>query len=93
MLRVHSHQTKVGTKSLSNSLSLGLNAALSSVHTELLPIAMQKWLENFAKEWVEYPFLAIPANVNGISNALESIHTELSDSDTKKGFLSDSDAH
>ena len=42
---------------------------------------------NFAKEWVEYPFLAIPANVDSISDALESIHTELSDSDTKSDSL------
>ena len=36
--------------------SISENAAsqgvLSSVHTELLAIAMQKWMENFAKEWV-----------------------------------------
>ena len=44
----------------------------SSVHTELLAMAlvlvMQKWVENFAKEWVEYPFLATPTNVNSIAN-------------------------
>ena len=42
---------------------------LSSVHTELLAIAlaMQKWVEIFAKEWV--PFLAMPATANSIANA------------------------
>ena len=39
-----------------------------SIHTELLATAlesaMQTWVENFAKEWVEYLFLAIPANAN-----------------------------
>ena len=30
---------------------------------------MQKWVENFAKEWIEYPFLAMPANNNSIANA------------------------
>ena len=30
---------------------------------------MQKWVENFAKEWVEYPFLAMPTNANSIANA------------------------
>ena len=30
---------------------------------------MQKWLENFAKEWVEYPFLVMPTNANSIANA------------------------
>ena len=34
-----------------------MKGSLSSVHTELLAIAMQKWVENFAKE-----FLAMPAN-------------------------------
>ena len=43
---------------------------LSSVHTELLVIAtvlaltMQKWVDNFAKKWVQYSFLAILANAN-----------------------------
>ena len=45
---------------------------LSSVHTDLLAIAlalaMQTWVENFAKEWVEYPFSAMPANANSITN-------------------------
>ena len=53
--------------------SISENAAsqgvLSSVHTELLAIAMQKWMENFAKEWVEYPFLAMPANAHSITSA------------------------
>ena len=43
--------------------------ALSSVHIELLAIAMQNWVENFAKAWVEYPFLAMPDNVNSIAYA------------------------
>ena len=30
---------------------------------------MQKWVENLAKEWVEYPFLAMPANTTAIANA------------------------
>ena len=36
-----------------------ISRVLGPVHTELLAIAlaMQKWVENFAKEWVEYPFL------------------------------------
>ena len=42
---------------------------LSSVHTELFAIAMQKWVANFAKEWVEYPLLAMLANANSIANA------------------------
>ena len=51
-----------------------MNGPLNSVHTELLAIvsalAKQKWVENFAKEWVEYPsFLAMPANANSIANA------------------------
>ena len=25
-----------------------------------LALTMQKWVENFAEEWVEYPFLAVP---------------------------------
>ena len=25
---------------------------------------MQKWVENVAKEWVEYPFLVMPTNAN-----------------------------
>ena len=45
---------------------------LNSVHTELLAItlalAMQNWGENFAKEWVKYRFLAMPANANSIAN-------------------------
>ena len=28
---------------------------------------MQKWVENFAKEWVEYLFLAMAANANAIA--------------------------
>ena len=58
---------------------------LSSIHTELLAIAMQKWVEIFAKEWVEYPFLAMSANANrltallmlSVNGPLGSIHTEL----------------
>ena len=46
---------------------------LGPIDTELLAIAlalaMQKWVENFAKEWVEYPFLAMPADANTIANA------------------------
>ena len=30
---------------------------------------MQKWVENFAKAWVEYPFLAMPAKANSITYA------------------------
>ena len=37
---------------------------LGPVHTELLAIAMQKWVENVAKELVEYPFLEMSANGN-----------------------------
>ena len=44
-------------------------APLSSVHTKLLAMAMQKWVKNFAKEYVQYPFLAMPANPNSIANA------------------------
>ena len=29
---------------------------------------MQKWVENFAKDWIEYTFLAMPANANSIAN-------------------------
>ena len=29
---------------------------------------MQRWVDNFAREWVEYPFLAMPANTNAIAN-------------------------
>ena len=52
-----------------------IESFLSFVHTELLAIAialalaMQKWVENFAKEWVQYPFLAMPAKANSIGNA------------------------
>ena len=42
---------------------------LESVHTELLAIAMQKWVENFAKEPIKHPFLAMPANTHSIANA------------------------
>ena len=40
--------------------------ALSSVHTEFLAkaLAMQKLVENFANEWVEFPFLAMPTIAN-----------------------------
>ena len=45
---------------------------LGPVYTDLLAkslaLVMQKWLENFAKEWVEYPFFAMPANTNNIAN-------------------------
>ena len=34
-----------------------------------LALAIQKWVENFAKEWVEYPFLAMPAKANDVANA------------------------
>ena len=37
------------------------NTCLGPVYTEFLAITMQKWVENFAKEWVD-PFLAMPAN-------------------------------
>ena len=50
---------------------MGLNAHIlvqGPVHTELLAIAMQKWIENLAKEWVEYLFLAMPAK-NAMANA------------------------
>ena len=40
---------------------------LGPVHTELLATAMQKWMENFTKECVEYPFLAMPTNANDIA--------------------------
>ena len=46
---------------------------MGSVHTELLPkalaLAMQKWVEKFAKKWAEHPFLAMPANANSIANS------------------------
>ena len=29
---------------------------------------MQKWVENVVKDWVEYPFLTMPANANIIAN-------------------------
>ena len=45
---------------------VGKYTVLGPVHTNLLAktlvLAIQKWVENFAKEWIEYPFLAIPAN-------------------------------
>ena len=41
---------------------------IDPIYTELLAIAMEKWLENFTKEWVEYPFFAIPANANDIAH-------------------------
>ena len=44
-------------------------APLSSVYIQLLAIAIQKWVENLATEWVKYPFLAMPANPNSIANA------------------------
>ena len=44
------------------------NPELSSVHTELLAIAMQNWVENFAKDLVEYPFFAMYTNANSIAN-------------------------
>ena len=37
--------------------------------TTVLELAMRKWMENFAKKWVQYPFLAMPANANSIANA------------------------
>ena len=44
---------------------------LGPIHTEILVIVlvMQKWVETFSKEWVEYPFLAMPTNINAITNA------------------------
>ena len=32
-------------------------------------ISDAKCVDNFIKEWVEYPFLAMPANANSIANA------------------------
>ena len=54
--------------SLSLSLSPKYKEPIDTVYTELLVIAMQKWLENFAEEWVEYPFFAMNANANDIAN-------------------------
>ena len=57
--------------SFGSFVSQKLSTFLSSIHTELLAIAlalaMQKWVKNFAKD--EYPFLAMPANADSIANA------------------------
>ena len=67
-----------GTWQLSNQSfgwlkKISIAKGLSSIHTELLVIVlalvMQKWVENVANEWVEYPFLAMSSNANSITNA------------------------
>ena len=55
--------------SKSNSVVYLTFVALSSVHTELLATTMQKLVENFFKDWVEYPSPALLANANSIANA------------------------
>ena len=63
---------------------------LSSVHTELLAIAlalaMQEWVENVAKECVEYPFLVMPSNANSIANAQCERTLTLSQSSVKTSW-------
>ena len=56
-------------KAITLSDRVRLCSRLGPVHTELLAIAMQKLVENFVKEWVKYPFLAMPANAIAIANA------------------------
>ena len=39
---------------------------------------MQKWVENFSREWVEQsPFLAMPADANAIANLSPNLHNFL----------------